>query len=102
MEKKRKESGWMKYFKIPEWKIKIWSSIKICRFSLDVCRQVFLYAFYRPDFQKFSKFPDYQKTQPSICFKTSDQDFQTLRKIIGWGFKVFWGNQKLSPAFLKV
>ena len=47
MEKKRKESGWMKYFKIPEKKIKIWSSIKICRFSLDVCRQVFLYAFSR-------------------------------------------------------
>ena len=41
------------------------------------------YARYRPGFQKFSIFPDDQKPQPSICFKTSGQDFQTFRQTIG-------------------
>ena len=40
-------------------------------------------------------FPNDQKTQPSICFKTSGQDFQTLSQTIGWDFEVSWGNQKL-------
>ena len=42
-----------------------------------------MYAFYRPDFQKLSMFSDDQKAHPSICFKTSGQDFQTLSQIFG-------------------
>ena len=41
------------------------------------------YALYRPGFQKFSIFPDEQKPLPSICFKTSGQDFQTFSQTIG-------------------
>ena len=47
-------------------------------------------------------FPDYQKTWPSICFKTSAQDFQTLSQTIGWDFEVFRANKKLIPVFEKL
>ena len=44
-------------------------------------------------------FPGDQKTQPSICFKTSGQDFQTFTQTIDWDFEAFRGNQKVSPVF---
>ena len=47
-------------------------------------------------------FPVDQKTQPSIYFKTNNQDFQTLSQNIGLDFEVFRGNQKLSPVFEKL
>ena len=47
-------------------------------------------------------FPDDQKTQPSICFKTSGQDFQTLSQTNGWDFQDFRENQKLSPVFERI
>ena len=56
-------------------------------------------TFYKPDFQKFSMFPGGQKTQPSIYFKTSGQDFQTFIQTIDWDFEAFRGNQKVSPVF---
>ena len=42
-----------------------------------------IYAFYRLDFQKFSIFPDDQKTQPKLCFEISVQDFPTLNQTLG-------------------
>ena len=42
-----------------------------------------MYAFYRPNFQKFLMFPDYWETQLIIYFKTCDQGFQTLNQTIG-------------------
>ena len=45
--------------------------------------QACMYAFYRPDFQKYSMLPEDQKTQTSICFKASDHDFKLLSETIG-------------------
>ena len=46
-------------------------------------------------------FPVDRKTEPSICFITNGQSFQTLNQRIGQDFEVFRGNQKLSPVFEK-
>ena len=40
-----------------------------------------IYAFYRPDFQKFSIFPDDQKAQPKLCFEINVQNVIFRKKI---------------------
>ena len=41
-------------------------------------------------------FAGHRKNQPSICFKKSGQDFETLIQTIGLDFDVFRGNQTLK------
>ena len=90
IEKEREELGWGKDFKLES------RDMKLClEFQVFMCRRVGIFKNY---FQKFSMFPNDQKTQSNICFKTNSQEFETLSQISGWDFQVVRGNQKLSPV----
>ena len=80
MEKEREELGWMKDFRLKSRDMKLCFLALSSRFSLDICRQVYMLFI-------------------SIRVTTT---FKHSARTVGWDLKVFTGNQKLSSVFEKL